>query len=624
MSTRHTAEGSRLRPFGEPWAPSLSRDGSRLAFVAPVGGRPGILVHEDGRTTSVPLPRGVEPTGVGWSPDGAWLAFAAAPTATRGSAVMVVRPDGSDLGRVSGEETGQHMLGPWLPDGESLCYSSTSVRPDRMTPILANIRSGSRRVLGELPGVGIVADLCASPRMALVLWIAERGHRNLLLVNLDTNSHRSLIGGGVVGECGRSSRIVEGGMAVIAPSNAGREFVGLVRVPTRPRGRPTELASFPAADLELLAVSRDGSRLALVWNVGGRSQVEIRDRNSSVQLGSEIPVEVIDDLAISADGSTLVVRGSGPRVPPGLWMLVLAPDGSVSRSEQVWGRAAPRRLVGGLARPRSVQVLAKDGLQLSAWLYQPRVTVGHPGRWVISLHGGPAAQERPSFNQLYLGLLQRGIGILAPNVRGSSGFGRSFTELDDGPRRGEAIADVETCRQYLVACGFADHRTIGIMGESYGGYAAIAAAADAAGEAGGSAYAAAVAVAAIVNFETFFASTSPWMASISKREFGDPEKDRPMMRHLSPIHRLHRGMPPTLVIHGAMDANVPVSEAHQLVSELRRVGVEVDYVEFAGEGHGITDPSNHAREVERIISWLDRHLSLEGERGAEGGTDGDR
>ena len=67
-----------------------------------------------------------------------------------------------------------------------------------------------------------------------------------------------------------------------------------------------------------------------------------------------------------------------------------------------------------------------------------------------------------------------------------------------------------------------------------------------------------------------------------------------------------------------------MSEAHQLVSELRRVGVEVDYVEFAGEGHGITDPSNHAREVERIISWLDRHLSLEGERGAEGGTDGDR
>ena len=242
---------------------------------------------------------------------------------------------------------------------------------------------------------------------------------------------------------------------------------------------------------------------------------------------------------------------------------------------------------------------AHDGLELSGWLYRPPRSTG-PVPMVLSFHGGPEGQERPFFSATYQALLERGIGVFAPNVRGSSGFGKRFVNLDNGALRHDGVRDLETCARWVIDAGIADPKRLGIMGGSYGGYMVMA---------GLTRYpdlfAAGANLFGVVNFETFFANTEPWMAAISTIEYGDPVTEKDMLRELSPIHAIDRVTAPTLVLHGANDTNVPVVEAEQVVDSLKRRGVPVEYVLFPDEGHGFVRLENRIRSTVEIVRWFE-------------------
>jgi len=241
-------------------------------------------------------------------------------------------------------------------------------------------------------------------------------------------------------------------------------------------------------------------------------------------------------------------------------------------------------------------------VELTAWLYRPRGAAG-PGPFVMSFHGGPEGQERPRFSSTYQALLGRGISVLAPNVRGSSGFGKTFVNLDNGALRVNGVKDIEACVRYVVDRKLADPRRIGIMGGSYGGYMVMA---------GLTQYpdlfAAGANLFGVVNFETFFKHTEPWMAAISTVEYGDPNTQAALLRDLSPIHRIDRVKAPTIVLHGANDTNVPVVEAEQVVETLKQRGVPVEYVLFPDEGHGWRKQANRVRSAVSIVRWFETYL----------------
>jgi dipeptidyl aminopeptidase/acylaminoacyl peptidase len=248
-----------------------------------------------------------------------------------------------------------------------------------------------------------------------------------------------------------------------------------------------------------------------------------------------------------------------------------------------------------------VKFKAHDGLELSGWLYRP-VNAPAPFPIVLSFHGGPEGQERPGFNSQYQALLSRGIGVLAPNVRGSSGFGKRFVNLDNGALRVEGVKDIKDCVDAAVKAG-ADPKRVGIMGGSYGGYMTVAGLTEYP-----ELFAAGADLFGVVNFETFFAHTEPWMAAISKVEYGDPDKEVDMLRRLSPIHKVDRITAPTIVLHGANDTNVPVVEAEQVVDSLKKRGVPVEYVLFPDEGHGWRKTPNRIKSAVAVTKWFEKYL----------------
>ena len=243
-----------------------------------------------------------------------------------------------------------------------------------------------------------------------------------------------------------------------------------------------------------------------------------------------------------------------------------------------------------------------DGLALSGWLYRPRGASG-PGPMVVSFHGGPEGQERPMFNATYQALLARGIAVFAPNVRRPGGFGKRFVNLDNGPLRVDAVRDIRACVDHVVGAGIADPKRVGIMGGSYCGFMTLSGLAEYP-----ELFAAGVNLYGLVNFETFFAQSTPWMGAISGGEYGDPKTQAELLRRLSPIHKLDRVRAAMLVMHGANDTNVPVVEAEQVVDTLKKNGRDVEFLLFPDEGHGWRKIPNRVRSTTTIADFFRRHL----------------
>ena len=254
-------------------------------------------------------------------------------------------------------------------------------------------------------------------------------------------------------------------------------------------------------------------------------------------------------------------------------------------------------------RPTLEQFEAHDGLELSGWLYRARD--GQPGPVVLSLHGGPEAQERPTWQPLYQLLVDARISVFAPNVRGSSGFGRNFIHADDGYGRYAGIADVASCVRYLQHAGIAAEGQIACSGRSYGGYLTLIALARYP-----YLFASGVDICGMSDFATFFRDTEPWIASSAMSKYGHPIRDAALLADLSPMNHLDTLEAPLLVVHGEFDTNVPIGEADQLVAALRARRRTVEYLVLEGEGHEYRRLDSRLLLAEQMVAFLQRTLGV--------------
>ena len=590
-----------MAQIGSCTSPSWSPGGERLAFVSNLSGSPQIwTVDADGgfpnRVTALDDPVGF----ADWSPDGEWLAFTLAPGGGMNEQVYVVRPDGTGLRRLTDGGKENNRLGGWTHDGRALMLGSNRRDGAAIDAYLYDLAADELRLVAQNRGIGGLVDVSRDGKRALLNRVVSRGDNNLYLV--DVASGRETLVTPHEGPGNFGGAFAPDGRSVYLISDLDRDLKAFARVALDAAGAPgaIEVVAFrDDAELTSFEIDRDGKRIVLAWNVAGRTEIAFFDpRTRRVQAGPTLPADLAGGFTFSRDGKRLAMVLSGAAAPADVWTL----DVAARRFRQV--TRAPHAGVDlqALVRPELVRYPALDGLELSGWLYRP-AGAREPLPIVLSFHGGPEGQERPGFNSTYQALLSRGIAVLAPNVRGSSGFGKRFVNLDNGPLRVDGVRDIEATLRYVSASGVGDPERVGIMGGSYGGYMVMAGLSEYPQR-----FAAGANLFGVVNFETFFAHTEPWMAAISKVEYGDPATQLEMLRSLSPIHKVDRVVAPTIVLHGANDTNVPVVEAEQVVESLRRRNVPVEYVLFPDEGHGWRKTTNRVRSTVAIVEWFERHL----------------
>ncbi|WP_260855853.1 prolyl oligopeptidase family serine peptidase [Curtobacterium sp. 9128] len=619
--------GSQLTAAWGSWGPTMTRNARRVAFVSDRHGTPEVFVQDvvvDGdppepvriRLSDDPVIR------VTWSSDGEWLAVAIATDGGVKQQVWVVRPDGSDAAQIAGSRHQHAELGPWSRSGHRVVITLPSTEPDQPARAhLVDPVSGDRDDLAVGDLIHIL-DLSVEERL-VVLRDGARGHEFVVVVDRLTDEDHPLLidapdGSAEIAFLRPSPASETSPLVAYVATEAGLPRRGLVAQPVGPhgwRGQARQIADRDDAELEFLDADDAGRTLLLGWNVDGRSELELINTHVASRTPvPDLPGHVVTDPVLSRDGRSVILAVEGPTRPRELWRL--------DTNALTWSRvtAVPELPAVPLVQPTLERFTARDGLELTGWLYRATSPTSSPAGGVPStgpeppsraamlhLHGGPESQERPTFSPQHQALAAAGITVFAPNIRGSSGSGREFVHADDLALRWNALADVVDCARFLVTNGHADRGSVAVEGRSYGGYATLASLAFTP-----DVFAAGVAVCGMSDFATFYRDTEPWIAAAAATKYGHPVEDAALLDALSPMRAIDDVTAPLLVVHGELDTNVPIGEAHQVVDALRARSHDVTYLELAGEGHEYRRADSRELLVGTMVTFLASRLGVQG------------
>jgi dipeptidyl aminopeptidase/acylaminoacyl peptidase len=518
--------------------------------------------------------------------------------------LYLIDADGGWPEQLTNEPEVQHFVGSdaWSPDGTKFAYSANARKATDMECWVRDVDSGeSRAIFGEgmfsFPGAW-------SPDGSRLLAIDFRNNSDtsIHLIDVDGSESRELTPHEDDAIFFPGAWAADGSGFYLS-TDEGSEFRGLAFYDLS--SDRYEWVEEPTHDVEDLRASADGRVLAWLVNENGYDRLLLRDLASERDLpepdvpdgsrphltGAEPP------LAVSQDGAHAALITSSPRRPPEVWVV---------ETETGRARTVTESRIGGLLEDDLVDLElisfpSFDGRDIPAWLYRPEVEGKAPV--VLSIHGGPEAQEKPIYQPLYQYLLSRGIGVMATNIRGSTGYGKSYQRLVQRDWGGGDMQDWEHAVRWLHEQDWVDADRIGVFGGSYGGFAVLTCVTRLPDY-----WAAAVDIFGPSNLVTFAKAVPPTWRRFIARFVGDPETEADFLLERSPITYVENVKTPLLVIQGATDPRVVKSESDQMVEKLRSLDREVEYVVFDDEGHGFTKRPNELKAYRLAAEWLERHL----------------
>ncbi|ELZ50311.1 peptidase S9 prolyl oligopeptidase active site domain protein [Halorubrum distributum JCM 9100] len=353
-----------------------------------------------------------------------------------------------------------------------------------------------------------------------------------------------------------------------------------------------------------VAIDDESRRVVYSRNVDGYTELTAGELVAPDRIDEfpdpDLPDGVAGGVSFGPDGDRFAVTATGSTHNANVYV-VEATTGEAER----WTRASTAGIPADTFVERElVHYPTFDGREIPAFFSVPETEPPESGYpVVVDIHGGPESQRRPSFASVTQYLLNNGYAVFEPNVRGSSGYGKAYSGLDDVENRMDSVKDVREAVGWLHDHPEVDPDRVVAMGGSYGGFMVLASLTEYP-----ELWAAGVDIVGIANFVTFLENTGDWRRSLREAEYGSLEADREFLESVSPINNIESIEAPLFVLHGENDPRVPVGEAEQIVEEAREQGVPVRKLIFDDEGHGFAKLDNRIEAYREIVGFLAEHV----------------
>ena len=398
---------------------------------------------------------------------------------------------------------------------------------------------------------------------------------------------------------------IDGGAAVLTLSDDGSEHARPVVIDVK-TGKVRDLEPGAKWGSEGFDISPDGKVLAQSVNEEGYSTIVLRDiATGKVLPGPKLPQGVLTGVKFSPDGAKIGLSLSTSTSSGDVWSYDLA-SGQLTR----WTESELAGLdAATLVEPALFRYPTFDKRQIPAFIYKPKAAKGAKLPVVIQIHGGPEGQEQPSFNprrQSWVNEL--GAAVIIPNVRGSSGYGKTYLGLDNAEKREDSVKDIGALLDWVATQPDLDASRVAVVGQSYGGYMVLAVAGHYNDRIAG-----AIDLYGISDWVTFLQNTEGYRRDLRRAEYGDERdpKMKAVFDKIAPIKMSDRMKKPMMVFQGANDPRVPRTESEQMVAKLRAQGTEVWYVLAKDEGHGIYKKANQEAVRATEVVFLKKVLGVD-------------
>ena len=604
-------------------SPTFSPNGKQIAYLANTTGTQQVWIVDLPNGKPRQLTNYDDNIGfVRWLADGSIL-FGKAKGGDENTQFFLMKADGSGVRELTNEPKVRHNFAEVSDDGKTIYYASNKRNPTYFDVYRMDIASGKEELLYQYDGNINIAAVNATGSKFIISRDSDELSLDNDLYLVDTRSKKETLLTPHKGaaEFGNAHFVSDG---VIFSQNNDREFISLSQLRKKnaaiddwsDSNRVVDVLDNTGWDVSDIEMNDAGSIIAYVLNREGFSELYLRKYETDgkplitvVDKASQrvtLPAQgIVGGLTLSEDESKIAFSFSSATKNSDVWVYDLKNKALSQVTHSDRAGIDPTTF----AAPRLIKFKTFDERDIPAWYYLPKLGRGAKDRkgtrypTIVSVHGGPEGQERPGFNALYQYYLSRGYAILATNVRGSTGYGKTYTHLDDVKNREDSVKDLAYAVEWLKTTGNADAKRIAVMGGSYGGYMTLAAI-----TLYPDLWAAAVDTVGISNWETFLKNTSGYRRRQREVEYGRLDRDLEFLRSISPIAKIDRIKAPLFVIAGRNDPRVPWTEGQQMVDALRKRGAVVEWKVYNDEGHGVSKLKNRLDLYPRVADFLDKYL----------------
>lgn len=576
-----------------------SPDGSTLAFRHAITGEPQLWLVDAEGGWPTQLSFGSAITFFDWAPDGEHLIVGRDTEGNEREGYYLLSVDGARERQLLPLSDAFLQFGMFSSDGNRFMYSSTARNGLDFDIYVADTASGESTRVFE-GSYGFFANAW-QPGGDLVIVTETRGEDadDVHLLDMANGELTPLFQPEIAAQFEDFAWLPDGSGFYMS-TNVDREFAGLAFYSLDEQ----EFAYLQTPDVDIgnVVLSGDGRYVAWTSNEDGYSQLHAIDRESRQSLTTPDLPPGVYALEISRRASTLGIRVSGPRTPGDVFVWDIDAGRLAKSVGSSLGGLDPDTFV----VPESLRYFARDGVELQGLLYLPDdAAYPYAPPVVVDVHGGPSGQSRPNFEATTQYLVNMGIAVFDVNVRGSSGFGKSYLRLDNREKRLDSVRDLVDTVAFLADDGRVDTTRVAVMGGSYGGFMVNAVLGSYPGV-----FDAGVSRVGVSDWVRALQDASPGLKASDRVEYGDIRDQRwqDFYREHSPIVNAAKIDVPLLVQHGANDPRDPVAESDRLVTAIRDAGGTVRYMRFPDEGHSLTKHKNRVAYYRAMASFLDEHL----------------